>query len=39
MLRSPGQSGDDATASPIRGLIGTGPAMQEVYAMTRKVAA
>jgi DNA-binding NtrC family response regulator len=33
-----GQPGDDPAAPPIRGLIGGGPAMQEVYAMTRKVA-
>ncbi|MFM8378475.1 MAG: sigma-54 factor interaction domain-containing protein, partial [Planctomycetia bacterium] len=38
MLRSPSQPGDDA-ASPIAGLIGSGPAMAEVYAMTRRVAA
>ena len=39
MLRNPGQPGDDPTASPIKGLIGSGPAMMEVYAMTRRVAA
>jgi DNA-binding NtrC family response regulator len=33
-----GQPGDDPAAPPIRGLIGGGPAMQEVYAMTRRVA-
>jgi len=33
-----GQPGDDPSAPPIKGLIGTGPAMQEVYAMTRRVA-
>jgi DNA-binding NtrC family response regulator len=38
MLRTPGQSGDDG-ASPIKGLIGSGPAMREVYALTRRVAA
>ena len=38
MLRSPSQPGDDTT-SPIKGLIGAGAAMREVYAMTRKVAA
>ena len=39
MLRNPSHPGDDPTASPIRGLIGSGHAMREVYAMTRKVAA
>jgi len=34
-----GQAGDDSAASPIRGLIGSAPAMHEVYAMTRRVAA
>ena len=34
-----GQPGDDTPEPPIRGLIGGGPAMQEVYAMTRRVAA
>jgi len=34
-----GQPGDDPSAPPIKGLIGTAPAMQEVYAMTRRVAA
>jgi transcriptional regulator with GAF, ATPase, and Fis domain len=38
MLRTPGQHGDETT-SPIKGLIGAGPAMMEVYAMTRRVAA
>ena len=38
MLRNPGQSGDDPTAPPIKGLIGSGPAMADVYAMTRRVA-
>jgi transcriptional regulator with PAS, ATPase and Fis domain len=38
MLRTPGQHGDE-TSSPIKGLIGSGPAMMEVYAMTRRVAA
>ena len=33
-----GQPADDTPAPPIRGLIGGGPAMQEVYAMTRRVA-
>ncbi|MEI8320089.1 MAG: sigma-54 dependent transcriptional regulator [Planctomycetia bacterium] len=33
-----GQPGDDPSAPPIKGLIGTAPAMQEVYAMTRRVA-
>jgi transcriptional regulator with PAS, ATPase and Fis domain len=39
MLRNPSQPGDDPTAPPIKGLIGSGPAMQAVYAMTRRVAA
>ena len=38
MLRTPGQHGDDG-APPITGLIGSGPAMMEVYALTRRVAA
>ena len=38
MLRTPGQP-DDGPASPIKGLIGAGPAMRDVYAMTRRVAA
>jgi len=33
-----GQPGDDPSAPPIKGLIGKAPAMQEVYAMTRRVA-
>ena len=33
-----GQPGDDPSAPPIKGLIGTAPAMQVVYAMTRRVA-
>jgi transcriptional regulator with PAS, ATPase and Fis domain len=33
-----GPAGDDPAASPIRGLIGSAPAMLEVYAMTRRVA-
>jgi len=37
MLRDPGQKGDQ-TAPPIKGLIGSGPAMAEVYATTRRVA-
>ena len=39
MLRTHAQFGDDQTASPIQGLIGSGPAMMGVYAMTRRVAA
>jgi DNA-binding NtrC family response regulator len=39
MLRHPGQPGDDTQASPLRGLIGASPAMLEVYATTRRVAA
>jgi transcriptional regulator with PAS, ATPase and Fis domain len=39
MLRTPAQPGDDSAAPPIAGLIGAGPAMQAVYAMTRRVAA
>jgi DNA-binding NtrC family response regulator len=39
MLRQPGQPGDDSQAPPIRGLIGASPAMLEVYATTRRVAA
>jgi transcriptional regulator with PAS, ATPase and Fis domain len=39
MLRKPTQSGDDPASPPITGLIGSGPAMQAVYAMTRRVAA
>ncbi|MCX7390503.1 MAG: sigma-54 dependent transcriptional regulator [Planctomycetota bacterium] len=35
MLRNPS---DDHEESPIKGLIGSGPAMREVYRMTRKVA-
>jgi transcriptional regulator with PAS, ATPase and Fis domain len=37
MLRTPGQHGDE-TSSPIKGLIGSGPAMMEIYALTRRVA-
>jgi DNA-binding NtrC family response regulator len=37
MLRDPGHNGDQNT-SPIKGLIGSGPAMSEVYATTRRVA-
>jgi transcriptional regulator with PAS, ATPase and Fis domain len=37
MLRSPSQPGDDP-AAPIAGLIGSGPTMAEVYALTRRVA-
>lgn len=36
MLRN---TDDDASTPPIRGVIGTGKAMQEVYALTRQVAA
>jgi DNA-binding NtrC family response regulator len=39
MLLQPGQPGDESLASPIRGLIGASPAMLEVYATTRRVAA
>jgi len=40
MPQPSGQTADDAQGGPlIRGLIGSGPAMQEVYAMTRRVAA
>ena len=39
MLHSPGQPPDDPTAAPIAGLIGGSPAMAEVYATTRRVAA
>ena len=39
MLRNPGQPGDDPAAPPIKGLIGSGLAMREVYEMTRRVAA
>jgi DNA-binding NtrC family response regulator len=39
MLRTPGQPVDDPTAAPIAGLIGSSPAMVEVYATTRRVAA
>jgi DNA-binding NtrC family response regulator len=39
MLRKPSQPGDDPSAPPIAGLIGSGTAMQAVYAMTRRVAA
>jgi DNA-binding NtrC family response regulator len=39
MLREPDQHADDPAASPIRGLIGSSAAMQEVYATTRRVAA
>ena len=38
MLRDPAQPGDDPSAPPIAGLIGSSPAMQNVYAMTRRVA-
>jgi DNA-binding NtrC family response regulator len=39
MLLQPGQHADDPSAPPIRGLIGSSGAMQEVYATTRRVAA
>ncbi|MEI6504317.1 MAG: sigma 54-interacting transcriptional regulator, partial [Planctomycetota bacterium] len=39
MLRSPGPPADDSTAAPLAGLIGASPAMLEVYATTRRVAA
>ena len=40
MPQPSGQPADDSPGAPlIRGLIGGGPAMQEVYAMTRRVAA
>ena len=39
MLRNTGQPGDDPALPPSKGLIGSSPAMQEVYAMTRRVAA
>ncbi|MFM8290102.1 MAG: sigma-54 interaction domain-containing protein [Planctomycetia bacterium] len=38
MLRQPDQPADDPKAPPIRGLIGTSPAMLEVYSTTRRVA-
>jgi DNA-binding NtrC family response regulator len=39
MLRRPGQSADTAPVAPLPGLIGASPAMLEVYATTRRVAA
>jgi DNA-binding NtrC family response regulator len=39
MLRKPSPPGDDSATPPIAGLIGSSPAMQGVYAMTRRVAA
>jgi DNA-binding NtrC family response regulator len=39
MLRQPGQPADDPGTAPIAGLIGVSPAMLEVYATTRRVAA
>ena len=39
MLRDPGPPRDDSPASPLKGLIGGSPAMLEVYATTRRVAA
>jgi DNA-binding NtrC family response regulator len=39
MLRSPDQPPDAPTTSPLAGLIGSSPAMLEVYATTRRVAA
>jgi len=39
MLRQPGQPADDPGTAPIAGLIGASPAMLEVYATTRRVAA
>ena len=39
MLRPSAPDGDEPPTAPIAGLIGSGPAMLEVYAMTRRVAA
>jgi DNA-binding NtrC family response regulator len=39
MLRQPGQPADTDTSPPLAGLIGSSPAMLEVYATTRRVAA
>ncbi|MBM4021069.1 MAG: sigma-54-dependent Fis family transcriptional regulator [Planctomycetes bacterium] len=39
MLRPSVPAGDDQPAAPLAGLIGRSPAMLEVYAMTRRVAA
>jgi DNA-binding NtrC family response regulator len=39
MLRSSGQPADESRATPLPGLIGGSPAMFEVYATTRRVAA
>ena len=39
MLRPSRQGGDDPSGGPIAGLIGSSPAMQEVYRTTRRVAA
>jgi DNA-binding NtrC family response regulator len=39
MLRQPGQPAETDTSPPLAGLIGSSPAMLEVYAMTRRVAA
>ena len=39
MLRQPGQPTDDPGTAPIEGLIGASPAMLDVYATTRRVAA
>ncbi|NBX29286.1 sigma-54-dependent Fis family transcriptional regulator [bacterium] len=38
MLLQPGQPADDPSTPPIRGLIGSSPAMRDVYATTRRVA-
>ncbi|HUT90086.1 MAG TPA: sigma-54 dependent transcriptional regulator [Thermoguttaceae bacterium] len=38
MSRTPANAAVDATGPPIPGLIGSGPAMQEVYRLTRQVA-
>lgn len=38
MLRQSGQPADDPAAPPLKGLIGSGAAMREVYATTRRVA-
>jgi DNA-binding NtrC family response regulator len=39
MLRQPSQPADTDTSPPLAGLIGSSPAMLEVYATTRRVAA
>ena len=38
MLRPSAPDGDEPPTAPIAGLIGSGPAMLEVYATTRRVA-